>query len=484
MAPSGGLDNIFRENREVVSGTFLSAEQLAEVIQDSPGSLGLNGPVRAIAAVAFADGRSATVAYAGPGDQRLWPAKSTPPDPGPVVIITSRGPLPGLPATVYFAAYRNNIRIDTWILPPPPGQGQRLLGHVGDVTAATLTAPVTGEDYALSAGDDGTIRYWRLQLGQGVPHGMVERNQRPSALVTSSLGDLGQVVITGGVDGQLRIWSLRDGSTVGKPLSGNGYAVRSLESKGTYVGVLHQNGKLRIWDLATGNITEMTPVGAFAFTTVDGRLAVAVRTASNTLQVYDLSRSQWSGKPTPLDGQSHDYVEAPILSVNSEVGCKLILAENQRLRAVDVESGESGERESIVLGDIDETAKLLLMSTNGLPCLVAITSPGVAVWDLRGKPPLPKRTLPADVTTLPSLPDLLVTGHLPDGTAVAVLGHSKEQKFCFLDPDDMTTFGVIATGSVIDALGISEDGTVVIATEFGLLAITPSGKPSRSGLVS
>ena len=198
------------------------------------------------------------------------------------------------------------------------GRGQRLLGHVGDVTAATLTAPVTGEDYALSTGDDGTIRSWRLQLGQGVPHGMAERNQRSSALVTSSLGDLGQVVITGGVDGQLRIWSLRDGSTVGKPLSGNGYAVQSLESNGTCVGVLHQNCKLRIWDLATGDMfTEITQIEACTFTAVDGRLAVAVRTVSNALEVYDLSRSQWCGKPTPLDGQSHDYASAPILSVNS-----------------------------------------------------------------------------------------------------------------------------------------------------------------------
>ena len=64
---------------------------------------------------------------------------------------------------------------------------------------------------------------------------------------------------------------------------------------------------------------------------------------------------------------------------------------------------ENQERESIVLGDVGKTAALaFIMSTNGLPCLVAITSPGVAVWDLRGKPPLPQRTLPADVTTRPS----------------------------------------------------------------------------------
>jgi len=35
LAPSGGLDNIFRENREVVSGTFLSRTEVTDAGLDA-----------------------------------------------------------------------------------------------------------------------------------------------------------------------------------------------------------------------------------------------------------------------------------------------------------------------------------------------------------------------------------------------------------------------------------------------------------------
>lgn len=459
----------------------LSPEQLAQVISDAPASLGLGGPVRVIAAIAHADGRGATVAYAGPGHQRLWPTKPSSPDAGPGVFATNRGPLPGLPAAVPSAINVNNNRIDAWILPPPPGRGQRLLGHVGDVTAATLTAPVAGGDYALSVGDDGTIRSWHLQLGPDVPHGLAERNERPSSLTTAYAGDLGQVIIAGCVDGQLRTWSLPDGQMLGKPLTGNGYAVRSLAttetSTGTVVGALHQNRELRIWRLTTSEMFVMVNATlGFAFTVVDDRaVAVAIVSAYDKLQVFDLSTIQQRGQSTPLAHQATGFRPTPIASVGSPDGYKLLLTENGQLKAVDVISGESGDRSSIVLGPSDDAIDLaLLTSTSGSTRLVAITSSGPSVWELRGGLPLTPRALPDDVTLRPGLSGLLATGRLPDGAAVAVLGQPQAREFCFLDPDDMTPFGVITMDTDIDALAVGDDGTVIVATESGLLALTPS----------
>lgn len=98
----------------------------------------------------------------------------------------------------------------------------------------------------------------------------------------------------------------------------------------------------------------------------------------------------------------------------------------------------------------------------------------MSVWDARGKPPLAQRTVPADDLPWASPPDLLASGRLPDGTIVAVLGHSGKHEFCFLDLDDLTPVGAIAADSTIDALGICQDGIVILATESGLLAITPA----------
>ena len=463
----------------------LSSEQVAQAVHDAPASLGLRGPVRAIAAIAEADGRSATVAYAGPGDLRIWPTKPSPPDPGPTVFATNRGPLPGLPAAVLDVINKENNRIDTWILPPPPGRGQHLLGHTGRVRAATLTAPTASSDCALSIGDDGTVRFWRLQLDSGVRHGLDEWSQRPSALVTADAGELGPVVITGCVDGQLRIWSARDGNAIGKPLTGNGYAVRSLAtmdtSIGTYVAALHQNRKLRIWNLASREMfTEITPVEAFAFTIVaDSRPGVSVRTSFEALQIYNLASSQWIGDRIPWAGERRN----PILDVGFADGHKLILAESNQLKMLDVKSVEAGEIASIVLAETNETFQLeFLESGKGVPCLIEINSSGVSILKGFGNSQLARYPLLADSGPWPSPPDLLATGRLPDGTAVAVLSLSSEHEFCCVDPDDLIPFGLIAADSAIGALGVSADGTVIVATESGLLSIIPG--TSRTPLPS
>jgi WD40 repeat protein/tetratricopeptide (TPR) repeat protein len=468
----------------------LSPEEAAALMRDAPASLGLGGPARAIAAIAMGDGRSATVVYAGPSDKRLWSGKPAPPARSQT-LITDRAPLPGLPATFgrpngYMGRGldpASEAYIHTWILPPPPGRGQRLLGHAGEVTAATLAASVTGDDYLLSAGADGTIRCWRLQLAEDLPHGLAERNERPSALSTASLGDLGPVIITGDLDGQVRIRSGSDGSRVGRPLTGNGYGVRSLatvaDHEGTvFAGALHDDLTFRCWDLTARKLVSEVPmVSAFAFTRLaGGQIAVALRSGGDggTLSVYDIARGRPHGPLTPLRRGPEDIVNVP-----SSAGDRLFLAEDRadsqrgpddrcELMMLDVESGEAGQRASAVLGQTGQTTALAsLAATSGQQYLLTITPAGVSVWQ-------PGEGAPsANVTPWPSPPDLLSTGRLPEGTAVAVLGLSGEHEFCFLDPDDPAPFGLLTTDSVINALGLSDDGTMIVATESGLMAMTP-----------
>jgi WD40 repeat protein len=456
-------------------------EHLAQVISDVPASLGLGGPVRAIAAVARPDGRSATVAYAGPGDQRIWPAKPAPPDPGPGVFATDRGPLPRLAATAHTAINNNNDRIDTWVLPPPPGRGQRLLGHVGQVTGAA----VADGDRALSVGADGTVRSWDLELGRDTPHGLVEQNERPSALVAVDSPDAGQLVITGGIDGLIRMWSVADGSPQGDPLIGNGYAIRSLAatetSKGLFVAALHQNRMLRLWNLATRTMEmQVVPVEAFTFTvTPDSGVAIAITSAFNTLEVYRVPGADLYGQITRLEDEQRGFLPRPMVSVRSPEGFKLIRADKGQLEMLDLESGEAGERGQIVLGEMEDPVALgLVAGQDKVACVVAITSSGIELWELRGKAPLTPRVLAVDDIPGGELPHLLTTGRLSNGDAVASFASAWDQKLWFLDPGSMVPFGVIAADSGIGALAIAADGTVIVAAEAGPLAITP---PRRGG---
>lgn len=205
---------------------------------------------------------------------------------------------------------------------------ERLSGHRGMVTAARVGRTASGELVAVSGGQDGTLRTWRISRADrhaspleghpapvtalaGIRHG--DRDALASAagdtlwirdaetgerlakfptgqsMVTSCVAAhcLGvPALLTGGTDGTLRVWDAESGTALLPPLAGHlgwisSVAVGSLSG----VPIVATGGKdhtVRLWDLATGAplgdplTTHQGPVTSIALsTTSDGQACLA-----------------------------------------------------------------------------------------------------------------------------------------------------------------------------------------------------------------
>ncbi len=98
--------------------------------------------------------------------------------------------------------------------------GQVLTGHTDGVTAVAVGALPDGTPVIVSGGIDGTVRVWRLADGAPVGDPITGHTGRVEAVAVGALPDGTPVIVSGGGtgDGTVRVWRLADGVPVGEPL--------------------------------------------------------------------------------------------------------------------------------------------------------------------------------------------------------------------------------------------------------------------------
>ena len=137
---------------------------------------------------------------------------------------------------------------------------QVITGHTGQVTAVAAGALPDGTPVIISGGLDGTVRVWRL--ADGTPAGEPLTGHHSQAVVAAgTLPDGTPVIISGGTDGTVRVWRLADGTPAGEPLTGHDGTVWAAAAgvlpDGTPVIISGGgDGTVRVWRTAGG-----TPVG-------------------------------------------------------------------------------------------------------------------------------------------------------------------------------------------------------------------------------
>jgi WD40 repeat protein len=123
---------------------------------------------------------------------------------------------------------------------------------------------VDGEPVVVSGGRDGNVRLWQARTGQsrGEPLEHVDQRGRMwweemKSVTAVALGDVDgePVVVSGGTDGKVRLWQARTGQARGEPLEHRGRvtAVALGEADGEPVVVSGgRNGNVRLWQARTG----------------------------------------------------------------------------------------------------------------------------------------------------------------------------------------------------------------------------------------
>ncbi len=139
---------------------------------------------------------------------------------------------------------------------------QVISGHPGGVFAVAAGALPDGTPVIISGGIDGTVRVWRTADGTPVGEPLTGHHSAVSAVAAGALPDGTPVIISSGIDGTVRVWRTADGTPVGEPLTGHHGPVWAVAAgalpDGTPVVIISggEDGTVRVWRTADG-----TPVG-------------------------------------------------------------------------------------------------------------------------------------------------------------------------------------------------------------------------------
>jgi WD40 repeat protein len=370
--------------------------------------------------------------------------------------------------------------------------GFELSGHSGAVNAIAYTPD--GER-VVTAGNDGTIRYWDTATGLLIGDPLTGHGGAVLAIATTPDGQL----VSGGSDGLVRLWNPNP-----PPLVTNAGPVTALAitPHGTRIIAGRADGALRIWSATTGERASAQPAGhrnrvtALAVTP-DGSQLISGTDAA-TLQVWDLATGarmdgRLTGHTGPIQSIEVTSDDSQLVSASTDGTVRTWdLAIRQPSGIPMLSGGVSApavavtpDGTQVVSGEIDGAIQIWDRAT-GLPVgeplhghagsvlTVAITQDGsrivssgvdgtIRIWDRASGqpsgPPLVGHTGAVDATAI-----------TPDGTRIVSTGVDRTIRVWDLDTgqpigepfvghtDDVT--GLVITPDSSRAITGSTDGTI------------------------
>ena len=327
---------------------------------------------------------------------------------------------------------------------------QVITGHTGSVLAVAAGELPDGTPVIISGGVDGTVRVWRTADSTPVGEPLTGHDYPVYAVAAGVLPDGTPVIISGGGDGTVRVWRTADGTPVGEPLTGHVGWVNAVAAgvlpDGTPVIISGGgHGTVRVWRTADG-----TPVGE----PLTGHVGWANAVAAGVLP---------DGTPVIISGSGRDgTVWVWRLADGTPVGEPL--------------TGHDGPVAAVAAGVLPD----------GTPVIISGGGHGtVGVWRLADGTPVGEPLRGHDGWVW-----AVAAGVLPDGTPVIISGSSDDTVRVWRLADGTpvgeplrghddsvraVTAGVLPDGTPVIISG-SNDGTVRV---WRLADGTPVGEPLR-----
>lgn len=280
---------------------------------------------------------------------------------------------------------------------------RQVLGQHGAEVTAIAVANDDGVPLAVSGGTDGHVRVWNLRDSEPVgylTHGLDEdRYQRITALAVGELNNGEPFVVSGGGDGSVRAWNLASRTPIGPPMTGiesaqGAIAVSDLDADP--VAVCFVPDTVRAWNLVTG--AALGPAVAArnaehaAIVRHQGRVLLAVAEnpgpGQGVVHVWDARDGELAGQPLPA---RESWINALGIGLIDGEPVVAVCDGGHTVQAVDLKTSKPRSRRLTLDATVDAVAVGML---SGRPTLVVGDRTGtLRLWDLAADrltcPPFP-----------------------------------------------------------------------------------------------
>jgi hypothetical protein len=345
------------------------------------------------------------------------------------------------------------------IMPP-------LVGHIGPVEAVS-SASFDSEPVVVSGGADGTVRVWEdLAARSASGEASVEQISVASEVMTTRVE--GEAAVASiGVGGSLHVTMARSGRVVVRhPVRIAGIAaLAAAEMDGRDVVVTGSlDGVMRVWDPATGTqllsprSSRQTRLTAVA-TGVRQDQQVIVVTGSGGIEVWELRGGPVGMACTPPDWFSSaltvvSLTKQPLIVAGGEDGNVLLL------------DLTTGTRQGRLAGHRGAVRGLAAGLLDGTPVAVSAGRDGaLLMWDLAAKVPFPAPFAFVDQTDATSV-CLMPAG---SGKTVVVSGHDDGSVRWWSPSGEQ--LGVVDVGGAVRGVTSVGERSIIVATEMGILPL-------------
>ncbi|MEO3853459.1 protein kinase [Acrocarpospora sp. B8E8] len=287
----------------------------------------------------------------------------------------------------------------TPVVTPPPALGKPigkpLSGHRGAVYS--VAAATVGDTHVLvSTGLDRQVRLWNAEKRTSIGKPMTGHSDEVYAVAVANVSGRA-LAVTGSRDGTVRVWDLKKRKALGSPMRGHSdavYAVAVGKVGDKWVAVSGgADGRIRMWDLkkrkslgraiaAHRNVINWLTLGKR-----DGKTVIISASEDRTLRVWNAS----TRKRVNTTFRAH---KKPVYSVTTGVldGRDVVISggEDNKIRIWDPKSGKAIGK--TLTGHKNNVYSLAFGEVNNHPILVSGSTDGtIRLWDLEtfkalGKP--------------------------------------------------------------------------------------------------
>ncbi|KAB1985693.1 caspase family protein [Streptomyces triticiradicis] len=269
-----------------------------------------------------------------------------------------------------------------------PGLRDTLTGHSRAVTAVSC-AVLEGSPIAVTGSDDGTVRVWDLRSGRAIGRPLTGHSM--VGAVSCTMLEHGLAAVTGSGDGTVQVWDLRSGRVVGPPLTGHTGRVLTVACTmldGNPIAVTGSADRtVRIWNLATRTQIGEAMTGhtrgvlAVACASLEGNPVAVTGSGDGTVRVWDLRSGRAIGRP--LTGHTGRVLAVACTELDGNpVAVTGSGSIDRSVRVWDLRARRAVGQP--LTGHKDRVAAVSCAVLDGSPVAVSGSDDGtVRVWDLR-----------------------------------------------------------------------------------------------------